>query len=148
VTLHQGGIWIDDGKAVLQLRRGDERNNKDVISFQDLRDTFAGTRGATPCLLDVNGNAQVATQPWTDKDSRTGVLSFMWLKPPDGRTQEIPNDARLVKVFGDVVPQTFTLKQADVEGSREATRISQQNPNFRYDQGVPDASSGLVFGNP
>ena len=61
VIYYQGGIWIDDGKAVLQLRRGGERNNKDVISFQDLRNSFAGTRGATLCLLDVNGDAQVAT---------------------------------------------------------------------------------------
>ena len=34
----------------------------------------------------------------------------MWLKPP-----EDPDDARLVKDFGDVVPPTFTPTQADAE---------------------------------
>lgn len=149
VIYYQGGIWMDEGKAVLQLRRGGERNNKDVISFQDLRDSFAGTRGATLCLLDVNGDAQVAmAEPWTDKDSRIGLLSFMWLKPPEGQTPEIPNDARLVTVFGEVIPRTSTLEQAAAELSREASRIGRSNPNFRYDQDVPEALSGLVIGNP
>ena len=149
VIYYQGGIWIDDGKAVLQLRRGAERNHKDVISFQELSNSFAGTRGATLCLLDVNGDAQVAmAQPWTEKDSRTGLLSFMWLEPPEGRSPEISNDTRLVKVLGDVIDGTSTLKQAEEKVSQEASRIGLREPHFRYNQNVPEFWSGLVFGDP
>lgn len=150
VIYYQGRIWmdVDDGKTVLQLRSGGERNNKDVISFEHLRNAFAGTRGATLCLLDVNGDAQVVAQPWTDKDSRTGLLSFMWLKPPEGDSPEIPDDARLVKVFGDVVPPTFTLTQADAELSREVSRIGQRHPNLRYIRDLPSILSSVVIGSP
>jgi hypothetical protein len=150
VIYYQGGIWIDDGKAVLQLRRGVERNNKDVISFQELRNSFAGTRGATLCLLDVNGDAQVATaaEPWTGEDSRTGLLSFMWIKPPEGQAPEIPDDARLAKVFGDAVQQTSTLGQVVEESRRESSLIGRRYSNFRSYQNVPEILSGLVFGAP
>jgi hypothetical protein len=151
MVYYQGGESLASGNHFLLTSASHSNRGLEwsAVSCDGLADLFAETMGAHLLLLDVTreGTPEAGVKDriaqWPE-EVRAGVFRAAWLR----RVGQVPNDARLLNVWGETTPKVSRLQEVD---RRLADRFSQLTERYSkksllYDEHLPVSLAELPVG--